>query len=195
MTAPGIVARFRPTRLQAVGRGAYLGLGLGLGGLLALLVYMAPGLAAGLAATTGARAHYGATTAAAEAALPAWTLTRPRRAVWLVLAAPPTVGPLVGALAGLVLRRFTGTEVGAAGIRARPGRRSALAPWSRVRDVRAERRGSRTSVAVYLDTGQVERLGAPYDGRLGTRDPQFERKVFMLRHMLQTHGWRAPGRQ
>jgi hypothetical protein len=61
------------------------------------------------------------------------------------------------------------------------------APWHRIEDLRAERRGGRTHVAVYLDSGQVLRLLAPYDGGLAARDPQFERKLFMLRHLWETH--------
>jgi hypothetical protein len=187
MTARAPVSCFRPTPRQAVGRGAYLGLGLGLAGLAALAVHLAPGAATCLAATL-AGAGSPTTAAAVEAVLPAWVPARPYWGTGLALAAPPVLGPLLGALVGLVGRRRHRTEVDSAGIRVRSG----LAPWSRVRDVRAERRGGRTSVAVYLDTGQVQRLCAPYDGRLGTRDPQFERKLFMLRHLLQTHGWRAP---
>jgi hypothetical protein len=53
--------------------------------------------------------------------------------------------------------------------------------------VRAERRGGRAHVAVYLDSGQIVRLLAPYDGGLVARDREFERKLFMLRHLWETH--------
>jgi len=53
--------------------------------------------------------------------------------------------------------------------------------------LRAERRGSRNVVALYLDSQAVLRLRAPYDGRLLAHDPQFERRVFLLRDLWETH--------
>jgi hypothetical protein len=40
---------------------------------------------------------------------------------------------------------------------------------------------------VYLDTGQTAWLRAPYHGRLLASDPGFERKLFMLRNLWETH--------
>ena len=45
----------------------------------------------------------------------------------------------------------------------------------------------RTQVVVYLDTGQTAWLRAPYHGRLLASDPGFERKLFMLRNLWETH--------
>jgi hypothetical protein len=60
-------------------------------------------------------------------------------------------------------------------------------PWRRVEDLRTERRGGRIRISVYLAGGHALRLPAPYDGRLLSADPQFERKLFMLRHLWETH--------
>jgi hypothetical protein len=59
--------------------------------------------------------------------------------------------------------------------------------WRRVVDIRAERHGARTVAAVYLDTGVVLWLPAPYDGRFLARDPRFEWKLFTLRNLWETH--------
>jgi hypothetical protein len=93
--------------------------------------------------------------------------------------------PLVVALCGVVAGRRSGTEVDGYGIRrtALPG----VAPWRQVVDVRAERRRHRTVVALYLDSGETLRLPAPYDGLWLARDPLFERRLFMLVHLWETH--------
>jgi hypothetical protein len=93
-------------------------------------------------------------------------------------------GPaIVGAVIGLLLRRFTGVELGARGIRTRSG----FAPWHRVVDMRAERRGKRTVVSVYLDSGASVQLQAPYSGDLFAADPRFESKMFALSHLWRSH--------
>ncbi|GAA3343386.1 hypothetical protein GCM10020358_42410 [Amorphoplanes nipponensis] len=60
-------------------------------------------------------------------------------------------------------------------------------PWSRVVDLRAERRGARTVVSVYLESGASVQLRAPYSGELFAADPQFELKVFALSHLWRSH--------
>jgi hypothetical protein len=153
------VVRFRPTATQVLGRGAYVGgvVGVGLLGGLALLD--------------------------AVGVLTLAELTAP----WLALAAPLAVGPVVGATLAVLFGRDVGADVDDFGIHTVPRTAGGDAPWHRIGDLRAERHGGRTHVAVYLDSGQILRLPAPYDGGIASRDPQFERKLFMLRHLWETH--------
>jgi hypothetical protein len=60
-------------------------------------------------------------------------------------------------------------------------------PWSHVVDLRAERRGKRTVVSVYLESGASVQLQAPYTGEFFAADPQFELKVFALSHLWRSH--------
>ncbi|GIE93412.1 hypothetical protein [Paractinoplanes rishiriensis] len=162
---------FRPTPQQALGRGLYLG-----------TLVSVVGVAAALLA-------YAVLTWQQAAPPPAW--------LWPVLAFGP---PVAGALAGLLVRRRTGTQVCVGGIRTRSafgsrvwpafGRRAGadgLEPWSRVVDMRAERRGGRTVVSVYLDSGASVQLQAPYSGGLFAADPHFEVKMFALSYMWRSH--------
>jgi hypothetical protein len=104
--------------------------------------------------------------------------------MWVTL----TLGPLlIGAAAGMVAGRRTGIEVGECGIRTSSVFAEGEAPWSRVVDLRAERRGRRTVVSVYLDSGASVQLHAPYSGGLFAADPQFEFKVFALSHLWRSH--------
>ncbi|WP_433791626.1 hypothetical protein [Actinoplanes sp. CA-252034] len=107
---------------------------------------------------------------------PAWT--------WALLVVAPL---FVGAVTGLLAGRRTGVEVGDCGIRTSSVFDEGLAPWSRVVDLRAERRGRRTVVSVYLDSGASVRLHAPYSGGLFAADPRFELKVFALSHLWRSH--------
>ena len=108
----------------------------------------------------------------------------------LVATPPPGLWALPAALAvagvpaGVLLGRRSGTEITARGIRTatRP-----LEPWSRVVDLRAERRGARTVVSVYLESGASLQLAAPYSGELFAADPQFELKVFALANLWRSH--------
>ena len=149
--------RFRPTWPQAAVRGLVLGL---LAGAVLLLV-------------TGAVAALNA------------VLHRPGSPsgdAWAALVALP---PLLGTVLGLALGRWHAVEVDAYGIRVGPfGVRE---PWGRVVDLRAERRHSRTVVAVYLDGGTTVQLRAPYDGGLLEADPAFERKLFALSAVWRSH--------
>ncbi|GIF18339.1 hypothetical protein BJ973_008700 [Actinoplanes tereljensis] len=104
--------------------------------------------------------------------------------IWPALAFGP---PGVGAVVAILSRRFTGTELGAGGIRTRSVFAGGLAPWSRVVDMRAERRGGRTVVSVYLDSGASVQLQAPYSGGLFAADPRFEAKMFALSHIWRSH--------
>jgi hypothetical protein len=107
---------------------------------------------------------------------PGWT--------WPVL----VLGPLLtGAAIGAVTGRRTGVEVGEGGIRNSSVFEEGVAPWHRVVDLRAERRGSRNVVSVYLDSGVSVQLHAPYSGGLFAADPQFEFKVFALSHLWRSH--------
>jgi hypothetical protein len=103
---------------------------------------------------------------------------------WLVVAGP-LVGLVAGALAGLAFGRDGRVDIDDLGIHPRSA--GATVAWQRVADLRAERRGGRTQIAVYLDAGQIARLRAPYDGKFLAGDPQFERKLFMLRNLWETH--------
>jgi hypothetical protein len=152
------VVRFRPTAAQALGRGAYLG---SLGGLVGAL-------AALLAAWAGLTDRLDA---------PAWS----------VAVAALLLGVAAGALSGLVFGRDAGADVDDNGIHPLPPAGGGHTPWQRITDLRAERHGWRTHVAVHLDSGQIVRLVAPYDGPMAARDPEFERKLFMLRHLWETH--------
>ncbi|MEU4420406.1 hypothetical protein AB0F81_07240 [Actinoplanes sp. NPDC024001] len=97
------------------------------------------------------------------------------------------VPTLIGAVLGLVTGRRIGVEVGARGIRTSSALGESVAPWHRVVDLRAERRGRRNVVSVYLDSGASVQLHAPYSGGLFAADPQFELKVFALSHLWRSH--------
>lgn len=97
----------------------------------------------------------------------------------------------------LVVVVVFGTPVGMdaddRGLRAVPGSARLSAPWPAIVDVRAERWRSRTVVVVYLESGAVLRPRAPYDGRLLAHDPGFERKMFTLLNVWETHrNWGGP---
>jgi hypothetical protein len=98
--------------------------------------------------------------------------------------AMPAVLAVAGVPAGVLLGRRSGTEITARGIRTatRP-----IEPWSQVVDLRAERRGARTVVSVYLESGASLQLAAPYSGELFAADPQFELKVFTLANLWRSH--------
>jgi hypothetical protein len=159
LVEPTMEAR-EPARFRPTWQQA-LGRGLYLGAL-ASVVGVSASLVAALAAMTWA----------AAAAPPHW--------VWLLLAFGP---PPAGALASLLVGRRRGSAITDGGIRT--GR--ALEPWSRVVDLRAERRGARTVVSVYLDSGTSVQLAAPYSGELFAADPQFELKVSALSHLWRSH--------
>ncbi|MET8149900.1 PH domain-containing protein [Actinoplanes sp. NPDC049668] len=113
-----------------------------------------------------------------------WTRGAPPHWVWPLLAFGP---PLAGAVAGVLLRPRLGTTVDAGGIRTVTPFRGGVEPWSRVVDLRAERRGGRNVVSVYLESGASVQLRAPYSGELFAADPQFELKVFALSHLWRSH--------
>jgi uncharacterized iron-regulated membrane protein len=155
----GVPARFRPTWQQALGRGLYLG---------ALLAVLA--LAAGLLVVLLSLAWEGPLS--------------PPAPVWVMGAFGP---PLLGSVLGVLLGRRYGTDIDAGGIHRVRAFASGVEPWSQVVDLRAERRGGRTVVSVYLDSGASVQLPAPYDGEFFAADPQFERKLFALSHLWRSH--------
>jgi hypothetical protein len=150
-------ALFRPTWQQALGRGVYLGALVSAAGLTTVMLVTL----AVLAWTDGA-------------APPVW--------LWLlVVAGPPVLGVPIGMLAG----RRTGTQVGAGGIRTLSD--GGVAPWDQVVDLRAERRGGRVVVSVYLESGASVQLQAPYSGGLFAADPRFEGKMIALSYLWRSH--------
>jgi hypothetical protein len=112
----------------------------------------------------------------ASSAPPAWW--------WALLTVAP---PLAGALAGLLLGRRDRTEIDAGGIHTVTPFAQGVEPWSRVVDLRAERRGARTVVSVYLDSGASVQLRAPYSGELFAADPRFELKLSALANLWRSH--------
>jgi hypothetical protein len=170
--AATVLARFRPTGRQALGHG------LGLGAL------AAAGMALVLLAATGA----------------------PRVVDWLTEGPPrfrvrlPVelwlggIGAalLIGVLVGLSTTRHGGVDADDLGIHRVPPMPRSFAPWQRIVEIQAERRRGRTVVAVWLDSGEVLRLWAPFDGRGLSRDHEFEQKLFTLRNLWETHrSWEA----
>ncbi|GIF36017.1 hypothetical protein [Actinoplanes xinjiangensis] len=127
---------------------------------------------------------FGAAVSVTTGVLAALLWSRPPAWMWAALIAAPL---LVGAVAGLLAGRRTGIEVGDGGIRTSSVFEEGVAPWSHVVDLRAERRGRRTVVSVYLDSGATVRLHAPYSGGLFAADPQFELKVCALSHLWRSH--------
>jgi hypothetical protein len=118
---------------------------------------------------------------AVSIALAAALAVEPPSWLWATVTVLP---PLAGPAAGVLLRRRSGTEIDARGIRTAT---RGVQPWSRVVDLRAERRGARTVVSVYLDSGASVQLAAPYSGELFAADPQFEMKVFALSNLWRSH--------
>jgi hypothetical protein len=151
---------FRPTCLQALGRGSYLGGLVGLVACFASAVLVLTGVTGG-----GLPAHL----------------------VPFLPLVPLLAGVLVGSLLGPVFCRHEGADIDDLGIRSVPRRHGGDTAWQCIEDLRAERRGGRTRVAVYVDNGQIGWLRAPYSGRLLATDREFERKLFMLRNVLATH--------
>ncbi|WP_250006086.1 hypothetical protein [Actinoplanes sp. M2I2] len=104
--------------------------------------------------------------------------------LWVAALAGPVVP---GALIGLLVGRMTGTQISARGIRTVSIFHGGVAPWNEVVDLRAERRGGRTVVSVYLDSGASVQLQAPYSGGLFAADPGFEGKMITLSHLSRSH--------
>jgi hypothetical protein len=162
---PRLLAAFRRTRRQALGHGLFVGL---------------------LAASALVVAVLVATIVRWESdghGLPApW--------IWFTAAliAPVVVGTVVGAATGV----RTGVDADDLGIHRVPPLPRSFGPWAAIADIRAERRRSRTIIAIYLESGAVLRLRAPYDGTLLGHDPRFERKFFTLLNLWETHrNWRS----
>jgi len=155
-----VLATFRPTWRQALSRG--VGAGVAGTGVLAVAALLIDGFAV------------------PPFAAPSFA---GRTAVWLAVAAPLPLG----VLAGLALGRRAGVRLDALGLHHLPLVRDGFTPWWRVADVRVERRRRRTIVVLYLGDGSVRPLRAPYDGSLFGRDTQFERKLFMICHLWETH--------
>ncbi|MFY1690999.1 hypothetical protein [Plantactinospora sp. WMMB782] len=102
---------------------------------------------------------------------------------WVAVLAPLPLG----VLCGTADRLRTRVRLDEAGLCGRAYRTCAPVAWSRVVDVRAERRRDRTVVAVYLGDAAPLRLPAPYDGGLFDRDPRFEQKLVLLCQVWEAH--------
>jgi hypothetical protein len=113
-----------------------------------------------------------------------WAIGMNGFSFWLAVT-PLAIGVLTGAGWGLVFGRGEGTDIDDRGLHPVPARR--YLPWQRVTELRPERRDGRTHVVAHLDTGEVVVLRAPYDGRFLARDREFERKMFVLRHLWEAH--------
>src|SRR5262245_44524418 len=101
---------------------------------------------------------------------------------WWVGLTPFVAITAVGAVAGVAYGLQDGTDADDRGIRS-----GSAVDWREIEDLRPERSGGRIRVALLLDTGAVTRLRAPYDGRFLAGDRRFERKLFMLRNLWETH--------
>lgn len=156
-----VLVTFRPTWRQALSAGLRAGVAGCLGlALPAATAAVAPRLA-------GTRAG------AATLPVPAWAA--------VALSFP------FGTLAALLLARQLGVRLDGVGVHSLALGFQPDAPWTRVVDVRTERRRRRTVVVLYLGDGSMVHLRAPYDGGLLGRDPRFERKLFLIRHLWETH--------
>lgn len=104
-------------------------------------------------------------------------------ATWLTLLVPLPIAAVIG----LTVNRRPGVRLDPLGVHRLPSARDGFTPWGRVADMRAERRRRRTLIFLYLFDGSIVRLPAPYDGHLLGRDPEFECKLFMIRHLWEIH--------
>lgn len=158
-----VLARFRPTWLQATARGIGVAL-------LAVVVAATAGAAAALLApgpvddVVGGPGRFGS-------------------AVGFAAATPLAVG----LLSVLLARYRSGPRFDASGVYTGGFRSDGFIAWRQVVDIRAERRRRRTVIAIYAEDGSARRLRVPYDGHLLGRDPHFERKLFMIFHLWETH--------
>jgi hypothetical protein len=109
---------------------------------------------------------------------------------WLIsaLVVPTAIAAVVGGTSDVRI----GVDADDLGIHSVPPQPRSFGPWAAIADIRVERRRSRTVVVLYLESGAVLRLRAPYDGLLLSRDPRFERKFFTLLNLWETHrNWRS----
>jgi hypothetical protein len=159
-----VLASFRRTRRQAVGRGIMVG-----------------AVAGGLLA--------GATLIAIGVRWIAGGHGPPYPWLWLIFAfmIPLIVGVLLGGSAGTRV----GVIADDLGVNATPAALGSFG-WLSIIEIQAERRRSRTMVVLCLDDGKSVRLPAPYDGTGLAHDPSFERKYFTLLNLWETHrNWKS----
>ncbi|GLZ80144.1 hypothetical protein Afil01_49510 [Actinorhabdospora filicis] len=102
---------------------------------------------------------------------------------------PVAGGFVLGACLAAPLAYRSGASVDESGVHPIAIGRSTFgyAPWTRIVDIRPERRGTRTVPVIYLDTGEMLRMRAPYTGPVFAADPHFDEKVFMLRNLWETY--------
>ena len=155
-----VLAHFRRTRSQVIGHRLYLGTLCG----------------AGVAVMAGVPL--------VARVVDGWQLPARVWLGWLLVSLVP-VG--MGLIAGLLGGAGTGADVDDLGVHRVPEQPRAFGPWPAIMDIRAERRAGRIAVALYLESGLILRLRAPYDGRLLAHDPEFERKYFTLRNLWENH--------
>lgn len=158
--AQPMLASFRRTHRQALGRGIYVGL-------------------------VAAAALAGVTLIAVLVRRITGGHGPPYTWMWLIFAflVPLIVATLVGGSLGMRV----GADADDLGVQGVPVALSSFGGWPAITDIRAERRGRRTVIMLYLDNGRAERLPAPYDGPYLAHDPSFERKFFTLLNLWETH--------
>jgi hypothetical protein len=160
-----VLASFRRTHSQALGHGIFVGLVAG-----AVLA--------------------GATVIAFLVRRIAGGHGPPYTSMWLIFAfmMPLIVGVLIGG--------SLGTRVGAdaddLGVHVVPRPLNSFSGWPAITDIRAERRGQRTVIMLYMDNGTAVRLPAPYSGPILAHDASLERKFFTLLNLWETHrNWKS----
>jgi hypothetical protein len=103
---------------------------------------------------------------------------------------------LVPLIVGILIGGSLGTRVGAdaddLGVHAVPAAPNSFGGWPAITDIRAERRGQRTVIMLYMDNGKAVRLPAPYSGPILAHDASLERKFFTLLNLWETHrNWKS----
>jgi hypothetical protein len=157
---PRLLVAYRRTRRQALGRGMFIG------GVIGVLLFVG-----------------GIVVAVARAATTGGTWPHESFILFSLLLVPTAFGTLAGALSGV----RSGVDADELGIHSVPPLPRSFGSWPAIADIRAERRRSKTIVAVYLESGAVLRLRAPYDGQMLAHDPRFERKFFALLNLWEAH--------
>ena len=129
----------------------------------------------------------GAITAAFAALFVVWELAAGEFGALDLIPVP--VGFLLGAAFAAPLAYRSGACVDESGVHPIAVGRATYGyvPWTRITDIRPERRGTRTVPVIRLESGETLRMRAPYTGPLFAADPHFDEKVFVLRNLWETY--------